>query len=232
MRFVFFAALLSMCVTLNAQVYPSPDLDAPRIQTVKWRAGDSIVLTAIPETVLTVMLEPGERIERAEISGSEAWDVSISGESDSFQVKSKKGATTAALAIKTDTRAYSFFLETGIGLMAAYVVRLIHEKEGQQQNSSPSLLPTNLSWGYKVRGDKAVRPLSIRDNGIKTVIEYAEGQSLPAVFAIGASGKEEVVDGYMREDRFIIDRVHKKLVFRVDRKKATAKRNRAENAPQ
>ena len=67
-----------------------------------------------------------------------------------------------------------------------------------------------------------MRPATIRDNGRKTVITYAPGQPLPAVFAIGATGDEEVVDGYMRGEAFVIDRVHSELVFRIDKKKARA----------
>lgn len=70
-----------------------------------------------------------------------------------------------------------------------------------------------------------MRPASVRDNGAKTVIEYAPGQSLPAVFAIGPTGDEEVVDGYMRDGLFVIDRVHEELVFRIDKAKATARRS-------
>ena len=63
------------------------------------------------------------------------------------------------------------------------------------------------------------------------MIEYAPGQSLPAVFAIGPTGDEEVVDGYMRDGLFVIDRVHEELVFRIDKAKATARRH-ARTAPQ
>ena len=63
------------------------------------------------------------------------------------------------------------------------------------------------------------------DDGLKTRITYAPGQALPAVFAIGPSGEEEVVNGYMRDDIFVIDRVYGELVFRIDREKATARRN-------
>ena len=109
--------------------------------------------------------------------------------------------------------------------MAAYVVRLQYVPL-LAEFEEPSIEPFNdLTWGYRLRGDRAVRPLSVRDNGRKTVIEYADGQALPAVFAIGPSGDEEVVDGYMRGGFFVIDRVHEELVFRIDREKATAKRN-------
>lgn len=220
--------LLAFGVPVTAQTFPTPGPETPRIQSAQWRPGEPLVLTALPQTALTVMLEPGERIQRATLSGSPVWQVAVSAESDSFQVTPGPGAVPASLSVETDRRAYSFLLETGDGLQAAYVVRL---RYGPAQNGNPiqtissSSTILDLDWTYRLRGDRSVRPASIRDNGAKTVIEYAPGQALPAVFAIGPTGEEEVVDGYMRDGLFIIDRVHQELVFRIDKAKATAIRN-------
>tara|TARA_B100000678_G_scaffold221252_1_gene188622 strand:- start:755 stop:1144 length:390 start_codon:yes stop_codon:yes gene_type:complete len=78
--------------------------------------------------------------------------------------------------------------------------------------------------GYRVRGDREVRPSSIRDDGSKTFIAFAPDQALPAVFSVGATGKEEVVNGYMRGDLYVLDRTFDRLVFRIDRLEAIALR--------
>lgn len=229
------ASFMLLCtVPLTAQVFPIPGPDTPRIQTAEWRPGEPLVLTALPQTALTVMLEPGETIQRATLGGSAAWQVAVSAEADSFQVTSLPGAVPASLSVETNRRAYSFLLETGDGLQAAYLVRLQFgagsaAAQKQSGQSPPDL--TGLDWNYRLRGDQSVRPASIRDNGAKTVIEYAPGQALPAVFAIGPTGDEEVVDGYMRDGLFVIDRVHEELVFRIDKAKATARRS-SRAAPQ
>ena len=224
--------LLTCAVPLVAQVFPTPGAETPRIQSAQWRPGEQLVLTALPQTALTVMLEPGERIQRATLGGSPAWQVAISAEEDSFQVTPGPGAVLASLSVETDRRAYSFLLETGDGLQAAYLVRLqfgpsqpsYHaQPDSRTQAYADAIAGLEATW--RMRGDREVRPVSIRDNGMKTVIEYAPGQALPAVFAIGPTGDEEVVDGYMRDGLFIIDRVHQELVFRIDRAKATATRS-------
>ena len=223
------AAIMSLALLASAsvaQVFPTPSAETPRSQTVTWTPDQPIVLTALPETTLTVMLEPGEAIQRATLSGSRAWEVNISAETDSFQIAPQLGAAPASLAIESDRRNYRFTLEADSGLMAAYLVRLEFSGEPQDLDRVTTTIPENLDWSYRLRGSRTVRPLSVRDNGEKTVIEYAPGQSLPAVFAIGPGGDEEVVDGHMRGDFFVIDRVHAELVFRIDRKRATAKRNR------
>ncbi len=236
MKSVLAAASFMLLSTapLTAQVFPIPGPETPRIQTAEWRPGEQLVLTALPQTALTVMLEPGETIQRATLGGSPAWEVAVSAEADSFQITPLVGAVPANLTVETDRRAYSFLLETGDGLQAAYLVRLQFGggsagPQAQLGQSQTDL--TGLDWTYRLRGDQSVRPASIRDNGAKTVIEYAPGQSLPAVFAIGPTGEEEVVDGYMRDGLFVIDRVHEELVFRIDKAKATARRS-ARAAPQ
>jgi len=211
-----------------AQLFPVPGPETPRIQSAEWRPGEPLVLPALPQTALTVMLEPGETIRQAALGGSLAWEVAVSAEADSFQVTPLPGAVPASLAVQTDRRSYSFLLETGGGLQAAYLVRL--RFDGGPAFVAAQRIPvsqevTGLDWTYRLRGARSVRPASIRDNGEKTVIEYAPGQALPAVFAIGPTGTEEVVDGYMREGLFVIDRVHEELGFRIDSEKATARRN-------
>ncbi|MEM6474791.1 MAG: TrbG/VirB9 family P-type conjugative transfer protein [Pseudomonadota bacterium] len=211
-----------------------PSQESPRIQTAVWQDGQSIKLMALPETALTVMLEPGETITRVVLTGNALWDISVSAETDTFQAKPRTGAEAAELSVETNLRTYQFGLEVGEGLLGAYMVRLQYGGEEPQftppQPVSDVIPIEGLNWSYRLRGDKSVRPASIKDNGTKTVIRYAPGQSLPAVFAIGATGDEEVVDGYMRGDRFVIDRVHKELVFRIDKEKATARRNKREDA--
>nr|WP_298929433.1 TrbG/VirB9 family P-type conjugative transfer protein [uncultured Erythrobacter sp.] len=224
-------AAAALPAAVAAQTYPMPGADSPRIQTVSWTGDETIVLTALPDTTLTVMLEPGEVIRRASVTGDSSWEINISVETDSFQIKGGAGAAETILTIETDFRRYTFKLEADISLQAAYVVRVMFGDEitGSPQQADTSPPPVDLKWGYKLRGDKSVRPESIRDDGQKTVITYATGQALPAVFAIGPSGDEEVVDGYMRGDLFVIDRVHQRLVFRIDKEKATARRNSSQD---
>ena len=87
--------------------------------------------------------------------------------------------------------------------------------------TQPATAPKGI---YRLRGDRSVRPLQIGDDGTRTRILFAPGQALPAIFAIGPTGDEEVVNGYMRGDAFEIDRVYERLVFRIDKDKATARR--------
>ncbi len=77
---------------------------------------------------------------------------------------------------------------------------------------------------YRLSGDQAVRPAEVIDDGRKTYIRWLDEQAMPAVFGIGPSGDEEMVEGHMRDGVFTIDRVYGRLIFRIDKAKATARR--------
>lgn len=82
------------------------------------------------------------------------------------------------------------------------------------------------SFRYKISGDPSLRPARISDDGTHMYLEWAEDQALPAVFAVNAQAEEEMVDGYMRQGIFTIDRIHNRLVFRIDKKRARAERTK------
>ena len=85
--------------------------------------------------------------------------------------------------------------------------------------SSPPIVAS-----YKLSGEKSLRPVQIGDDGVHMYIQWSADQPLPAVFAINPQGGEEMVDGFMREGVFTIDRVYPELVFRIDKKAAKAVR--------
>lgn len=227
MRALIATPLLLLASPLLADAHPMPSEDSPRIQTITWENGQRTILTALPETALTVMLEPGDSIQRVTLGNDRDWDVKVSPEFDSLSVTSTGRAAATNLLVETSTRRYEFLLESEISLLAAYLVKFDYSGATKAAAVSASVewSSSNNRWSYRLRGDRSVRPASISDDGVKTRIIYDPGQPLPAVFAIGASGDEEVVDGHMRNDEFIIDRVHERLVFRIDKERATARRN-------
>lgn len=230
MRQLIFLGLLVLAAPALADVFPSPGSDNPRVQSAAWVEGEKVVLTALPETGLTVMLEPGETITRMTLGEAGFWDVRVSAERDSFLLLPRPNAIETSLAVETVARHYDFILETGSGLMAAYLVRFDAENTAAPEPKLPraETEPINIAARYRLRGDEEVRPADIRDDGVRTAIAFAPDQALPAIFAIGPTGDEEVVNGYMRGDLYVIDRVYDELVFRIDKKKAEAQRKQVE----
>jgi type IV secretion system protein VirB9 len=204
---------------------PQPSASHPRIQSIEWAAGQEVILTALPKTGLTVLLEPGEQIRRVSVDNQDQLDVRVSAELDSVLVIPLIDDTKTGILVQTDRRDYRFSVQTAFSLSAAYLVQFtFDESSPDSQVAAPE--PTGQSWTYRLKGDKIVRPAQINDDGVRTSIVFGAEQALPAVFAIGPGGDEQVVNGYMRDGIFVIDRVYAELVFRIDKEKATARRNR------
>lgn len=130
------------------------------------------------------------------------------------------------MTVETDQKKYDFALVASDDLDAPYLVRF---RNTDTKAATPPPLATELRavgelTGYKVRGDKSLRPQSINDDGSRTFITWSADQPIPAVFAINRLGSEAMVDGYMRNSVFTIDHVHQQLVFRIDNATATASR--------
>lgn len=215
--------------SLNAQLLPHPSDEAPQIQTVQFAQGGSVLLTMLPDTPITVMLEPGQSISNVTPGEGDDFKIRVSADRGSFMILPTPGASSGRLDIASQGRNYSFMLRVEASHAAALVVRFTDQLgSGPGSNALETNDPISLqTWHYRLRGDRAVRPAELSDDGYKTRITYAPGQALPAVFAIGPTGEEEVVNGHMRDDVFVIDRVYSDLVFRIDKEKATARRNEA-----
>lgn len=219
------ALLLLAAPAANAQTVPDIELGNPRVQTLHWEDGLDVLLTIMPTSGLTVMLQPGEIIQRVTVSDPTAFAVRVSPEGNSFLVLANQGAGAGQMQVETDLRSYPFTLRTGTGLTAAYLVRFLYDGSSPVSASAPAAGMPARQWSYRVRGDRAVLPQAITDDESRTFVTYAPDQALPAIFAIGQTGDEEMVNGYMRDDVFVIDRVYAELVFRLDEERATARRN-------
>lgn len=221
-------ALLAPCM-LAAQTAPVSNPGTPRIQTAHWEPGEEYLFTALPQTGLTVVFEPGERIERIAVEDEAALEVRLSAALDSFIVIPRKSGTSTGVAVGTDRRNYRLRVRSSADPAAAYLVRFEYGGESSAAESAEPGLPASelagdQRWTYRIKGDRSVMPSGISDDGVRTVIRFAEEQALPAIFSLGPGGDEQVVNGFMRDGVYVIDRVFAELVFRVDEEKATARR--------
>ncbi len=200
--------------------------DTPTPRPVLWVPGQITDLAIAPPTPLTVMLEPGERIVQITLDAAPDIEVSVTPSQDAFIIAPAAFEVSGTMQVNSDRRVYRFALRTVYG--AEPLVRVVTDPALLTPRSASLAFEdstTSARWRYRIRGDRVVRPASVIDDGSRTQITFAQDQALPAVFAKGPSGKEEVVNGYMRDDVYVIDRTYRELVFRVDRKRATAKRN-------
>lgn len=249
-RAAAYLTLMALPAALAAQVSPTPSFEDPRLQTIAYDPARPARIVAFRDTPLTVMLLSGEQITNTRLSDPAAFEVRTGTRSDSLHITARQPAAAARLVVDTTLRRYEIELAVGDGLVAAYLVRFVDPARvappfvppAQMPVAQPMAPPTAMAptamlsamlsataprTAYRLSGERALRPSRIGDDGERTYIEWDAHQSLPAVFGIGANGEEEVVDGYMRQNVFVVDRVYYDLVFRIDRKTAKARRSTA-----
>ena len=217
-RALLLAAALAACLCAGTGAAAQTLEGDGRVATVRFVEGTAIPLQSAAGNGLTIIFAPGERVQGFEVGDPAALDVSLSGSTDSLLVKALRQPTNPQLSVRTQLRNYLFHIQLGAPETATYVVRFTYGPE-------PATAAAASSVGrYKISGTRALRPVRIADDGVRTYLEWAPDQPLPAVFALNPLGGEEMVDGYMRDGVYTIDRIHPQLVFRIDKKSAKAER--------
>ena len=226
MKSVLALVLFAASGPIRAETTPLPNSEDPRLQTLVEHPGEPARLVAFPEGSLTLIMRQGERVERVVLSDSSAFHIVLTGDDDSISITPLRAEAAAKMAVETNNGHHDFDLETGRGLAAAYVVRLVVQAPTLPSDAQADLPPNldTMAGRYRLTGDRSLQPQRIADDGAKTYVEWDAGQSIPAVLGIGPTGEEEVVPGYMRRGLFTIDRVYPQLVFRIDRHQTLATR--------
>jgi type IV secretion system protein VirB9 len=201
------ATPLIALVALSVSTAPSADA---RVHNISYRSGETFTLKSSEGSTVTIILEANERVLQADAADAEAFDIVSADGGGTLFVRMLRTPTDPSIVVRTHLRTYRFAVQPGPADDATNMVRFSYG--------------VGSGMGYKISGEKALRPVRVSDDGLHTYLEWSEEQALPAVFAVNALGDEEMVDGYMRSGIFTIDRVHGELVFRIGKKFARAER--------
>lgn len=209
----------------GAQLRPTAGPGDPRIQSVAYDSNQVVQLQVATGYQLAVIFATDERIENIAVGDSATWQVTPNKRGDVLFIKPLAMGDTTNLTVITDARSYNFELSPLYGASGnmAYTVRfnypatalgVLQAARGAAQEEGR----------YKLTGAKALRPTAISDDGAKTYIEFAADRPLPAVFGYDEHGREALVEGAMRDGQYVLDGVKPKLLFRIDKRSATATR--------
>lgn len=210
---------------LAAPVAAQPVADA-RLRTVPYTADQPIALNIPPSSPLTVMLEPGERILSALLSDPAAFTVSLSAAADCLFIRTNQPDSRAMVTVHTDRRDYLLAIASAADPAPYYLAQVVQGFPAAtgEQASSPADQQPVAPGRYRLSGNRELLPSDIRDDGQRAYLQWAPDQALPAIFAVDRLGREEMVDSYMRNGWLTIDRIYERLVFRIDKVKAKARR--------
>ncbi|MEA3018360.1 MAG: type secretion system protein VirB9, partial [Sphingomonadales bacterium] len=164
------------------------------------------------------------QIENVAVGDSAAWQVTANRRGDRLFIKPLQSGVTTNMTVITNARLYAMDLVPLPGPSAemAYSVRFRYPDAGEDAADDGAELA--LAGRYRLSGARRLRPSRIGDDGRQTFIEWPQDRPLPAVYGVGPDGQETLVNGMMRDDVFVIDSVVQRLVFRIDRDVAQARR--------
>ena len=172
-----------------------------------------------------IMLEFGsdERIENVSIGDSTAWQVTPNKRARNLFLKPLKKNATTNMTVVTDRRRYAFSLETTPRrLTTPWVVRFDYPREVVEAIEEPlPPPPLPLNFAYRTKGDSALRPSRVWDDGLMTYFEFAADQSIPAIFAGGPGKDESLVNSLIRGRVIVVQQTGRRFTLRSGNRMAT-----------
>ncbi|WP_242416506.1 TrbG/VirB9 family P-type conjugative transfer protein [Sphingomonas panni] len=225
MRFggILLAALLAAS-PVAAQVMPMLGMGDPRLQSMDFRPDQVIRLTGAVGYQITVELAPDETVRSIALGDSSAWAASTDRGGNRLFLKALLADVATNMTVITDVRTYAFDLQgtADAGMTSPYLVRFRYPSVVANTSGDPVM--GEMTGSYLLRGDRALRPVAISDDGIHTYIEWPADALLPATYVGQADGSETLANGQMRGRYYVLDSVDTNLIFRLDKRVAKAKR--------
>lgn len=213
--------LLLLAGAARADVVPSASPDDPRIGVIHMETGGAASLQAAAGTDLTLLLPRGETVQQVIVGDANVWHVLVPAARDAVVLSALRAASPTGLSIRGSRKSYELLLTATRAPARFYMVRL-EDGAGPAKALPPPVEGQGAT--YRLSGSKELFPSAIRDDGRKIYLQWSASQPIPAVFALNRLGREEMIDGYMRDGIFTLDRIYDTLVFRIDKAQAHARR--------
>jgi type IV secretion system protein VirB9 len=217
-----------------AATYPKPSDVDKRLRYTSYDPDQVYILKAAIGRACFIQFAEGEEMERYYTGDSDAWEVGK--HANLVAIKPTAATPNTNLIIATTAgRVYTFDLSLS-KRAPMYGVRFSYPNEERRRSETrrakrdlaASLNParqTQRNYRYAGAGSPAVQPVEIFDNGSHTFMKFAENQTFPTIFAVGADG-EALVNKSVRGNWLIVPRVSREWRLR-DGKEVLCVRNDA-----
>ncbi len=226
---VLCVALALVATPAVSAVTPKPGGGDPRIQTIEYDPHQVVTLRVPLGYALTLEFAADERIENVVVGNSAVWQVIPNKAADHLFVKPMQSGLDTNMTVITSGRIYYFDMKPlpSADPNAAFAVRFIYP-------TSPSLPPAVAkveASSYRLTGSRALKPMTMSDDGRSTSMIWPAKTAIPAVFVIDAQGREALVNGEMRDGRYVVDQIADQFIFRIGGEEARANRRILKERP-
>ena len=190
-----------------------------------------------PLYVCDIMLQPGEKVNHVLIGDAVRWIVrpAVSGEGAAsvrhIVIKPSDIGLSTNLLVTTTRRTYSILLKSHKTFYMPRVSFSYPEDElaeftkleaAQNIQVAATVLPKtgasvlDLDFDFVLKGKARWRPERVYTDGLKTYVEFPasmRSEESPALLALGADGKEQIVNYRVKGALYIVDRVIDRAVL-------------------
>jgi type IV secretion system protein VirB9 len=163
-----------------------------------------------------------ERIENVAVGDSALWQVTPNKKADLLFVKPLISNAYSNMTVVTNLRRYAFELKNALSSncaqgLVAFEMRFRYPKKIDVEKPTVDGLPIpeKRNSNYTYKGETALVPLRVFDDGVSTFMMWPEGVASPAVFALAPDGSESVVNFANRERYIVIGMIAPAFALRL-----------------
>jgi len=194
----------------------------PRIRTVRYNPDEVVALKGYFGYQMMIEFGADERIENVSIGDGVAWQVTPNKKANLLFLKPVETAQPTNMTVVTDRRRYAFELRTTSksgdhAADIAYIVRFLYPPEPAPPPAAVAAAPKppeRRNTRYTYTGSRASLPSLVFDDGRFTYFQWPENVSVPALFVVGPSGGERLVNYSVRQGYQVVEEVAPKFILR------------------
>ena len=218
--------LLLTLVIAHAESLPRGSSTDARVKLLVYSANQVYKLVAYYGYQIDIQIDDGEAIKTIAAGDSVAWQ--IVGAGQHIFIKPMANQARTNLSVVTNKRTYIFDLSARMPSDhgdIAYLVRFRYPETGVLASlvaSAAGKDGPSFNLDYKLAGSKNVEPLHVFDDGQFTYFQFDPTKELPAIFVVGADGKESIVNYRMEGQYVVVERLGDFYTLRNGKETATA----------
>jgi type IV secretion system protein VirB9 len=213
---------------------PVPGPGDPRIKEFMYDPNAIVGIRGQLGYELTIEFGSDERIENVSIGDSLSWQVTPNRKATLLFLKPMSKSSPTSMTVVTTARIYSFLLtaieskspndpSTLLRLRFLYPEPPPLAALPPSPPPPPPPRPEDFNFDYELKGQKNLHPVRVFDDGSVTYFQFDSRNAAPAVFVIGADGKEEMANTRVQGEYTIADFTAEIFVLRYGKTQAEVK---------
>lgn len=227
-------ATLTPAALAQVATYPTPGPGDPRIKEFMYDPNAIVGIRGQLGYEMTIEFGADERIENVSIGDSLSWQVTPNRKATLLFLKPMSKGNPTSMTVVTTQRIYSFLLTASESKTATsdtlLRLRFLYPAPEPLADLSPPPpppppppKPEDFNFAYELKGQKNLHPVRVFDDGTLTYFQFDSRNAAPAVFVIGADGKEEMANTRVSGDYTVADFIAETFILRYGKTQAEVK---------